>query len=256
MLVAPRLSKHTNHCSIETGEGTLTGSNSPGDSLENAVKLGVIQPQSPVQLAVPAVNCDATIHTYNTYIPRSSSLTASTTRSGEVLSPEMTDQRSVGNNIYGIRYDTGGIPTAEHDATEERHPAKDQNPPGWGEALERLNKIHAAAALRRGLSPSPLKIVKRATPCSEGKVQPSGTNILHLSHPELESISELDISDHPRDRNIERRRAAALAKLEGKYNHYTTESVYSRNSDGTPLHRPEGREGRPQWRSLESQWPD
>jgi hypothetical protein len=256
MLLAPRLSKHTNHCSIETGEETLTGPNSRDDNLENDIKLGIIHLQSPVQFAVPAVNRDATIHTYNSYMPRSSSLSAPATGLGEVLSPELTDQRSVGNNIYGIRYNTGGILTVEHDATEEGHPAKDQNPPGWDEALERLNKIHAAAALRRELSPSPLQIVKRATPCSEGKVLPSSTTILHPTHPVLESISELDISDHLRDRNIERRRAAALAKLEGRCNHYTTESVYSRDLDGTPLHRPEDREGRPQWRSLERQWPD
>jgi hypothetical protein len=256
MLLAPRLSKHTNHCSIETGEETLTGSNSRDDNLENDIKLGITHLQSPVQFAVPAVNCNATIRTYNTYMPRSSNLSTPATKLGEVLSSKMTDQRSVRNDIYGIRYNTGGILTVEHDATEEGHLAKYQNPPGWDEALERLNKIHAAAALRRELFPSPLKIMKRVTPCSEGKFQSSSTTIPHPTRPVLESISELNISDHPGDRNIERKRAAALAKLEGRCNHYTTESVYSRNSDGTPLHRPEDREDRPQWRSLESQWPD
>ena len=255
MLIAPRLSQHKNHRSIETGDETLIGSNSSGGSFEKDIKLGAIHTNAPVRQVVPSVSSNAASVAYHTYMPRSSSLTPATTRLREDLGPVMTEQRSLGRNIYGIRCNLGGTLSVDYEAAEQRQPADDVNPRGFNEALACLNAIDDAA-IRRELSPPPLRIVKQAASNLENQVQPSTRTLRNPAHSDLESISELDISDSPRDRDIERRRAAALAKLEGRSNRYTTESVYSRSSDGTPFYRPVDKEGRPQWRNLERYWPD
>lgn len=254
MLIAPRLSQHKNHCSIETGE-TLVGSGSSGGSFEKDIKLEAIYPKAPVPHVVSSAGSDTANLDHNTYPPRSSSLTPVTTRSIEGSGQVMTEQTSPGSNLYGIRYNPGGTLSVDYEAAEQRRPADDVNPPGFYEALARLNAIHEAA-IHRELSPPPLRIVKRGASNSEDQIQSPPRILLNPTHSDLESISELDISDISRDRDIERRRAAALAKLEGRSYRYTTESVYSRGSDGTPFHRPEDREGRPQWRNLQRHWPD
>lgn len=254
MLIAPRFSKHTNHRSIETVEKPSVGSTSRSNSLEKDIMLGAIYPNAPVHHVDSSASSDTTSPAYHIYMPRSSSLTPATTRSTEGLSPLMTEQRSLGNNIYGIRYNAGGTLSFDYEAAEQRQPTDDVNPPGFDEALARLNAIHEAT-MRREISPPPLRIVKRAASNSNNQVQPPLRTLRNPTRSDLESLSELDISGSPRDRDIERRRAAALAKLEGRSDRYTAESIYSRSSDGTPFHRAEDGEGRPQWRSLERHWP-
>jgi hypothetical protein len=261
MLIAPRLSQrtHKGHPSIETWEETLVGTGSRGDSFEKDIKLGAIHSNASARHVLPSISSDMASLAYNTYISHRSDWNLATTRPTEVLGPVVTEQRSVGSSIYGIRYNPGGTLSVDYEGTEQRHPADDENTPGWDEALARLNAIHSAS-LRREPSPPPLRIVKRSASNPENQVHPTGRNLRHPTHSDLESISELDMSDSPRDRNIERQRGAALAKLEGRLvasnNRYTTESIYSRSSDGTPFHRPEDGEGRPQWRNLQRHWPD
>lgn len=249
MLIAPRLSQHKNHHSIEMGNETLVGSSSSGGSFENDIKLG------PIHHVASSVSIDTAALVYHTYMPRSSSLTHATTQSTEVLGPVMTEQRSAGSNIYGIRYNPGGTLSVDYEAAEQGQPVGDVNPPGFDEALARLNTIHEVA-IRRELSQSPLSIVKRGAPDPKDPIQPSTRTPRNPTHSNLESISELDISDMSRDRDIERRRAAALAKLEGRSTRYTTESVYSRSSDGTPFNKPGDVGARPQWKNLQRHWPD
>jgi hypothetical protein len=242
MLISPRLSKHANHRATEMGEDSLIMPHTRDGNLQKDSKLGALHSQSwPV---VPAVSRDETNQTDTTYAPRSSSLTPSSIKLREVSSPEVTDQKPLGDNIYGIRYNTGGILTVEHDTAQEGYPENDENPPRWDEALERLNSIHADATIRRELSPAPLRIAKQTTPDFKDQIQRPRL-LPHLTHSHLESISELDISENARNRDIERTRAAALAKLEGRVDRYTIESVYSRTSDGTPLYRPKAGEAGP-----------
>lgn len=253
MLIAPRVSQHKNHRSIETGNETLVGSSSSGVSFEKDIELGEIQPPAPIRHVVPSVRSDTPSISHSTYMPRSSSLNPARIISTDGSDPVLRDQRSFGNKIYGIRYHTGGVLSVEHETPEEKQPANDQNPPRWDEAMERLNEIHTAT-LRRELSPAPLRIVKSRDP--ENQFQRSAGNLIRPVHFDLNSLSEIEISGNLKDEDIERRRAAALAKLEGRINRYTAESEYSRGSDGNPLHRPEDREGQPQWRNLERHWPD
>jgi len=254
-LIAPRLLQHKSHRSIETGNETLVGSSPSGGSFEKDIKLGPIFPKTPVPHKVSSLSSDTAGLVYHTYMPRSSSPTHATTQPTEILGLVFTEQRSAGNNIYGIRYNPGGTLSVDYEAAEQEQLADEVNPPGFNEALARLNAIHEAAS-RRELSHPPLRIVKRTASNPKGRIQPSARALRNPTHSDLESISELDISDIPRDRDIEKRRAAALARLEGRSTRYTTESVYSRSSDGTPFNRPGDVEARPQWGSLQSHWPD
>lgn len=248
MLVNPRLTKNAKHRSIETGEDTLIESNLRGDGLQKDTFIGNSHPQSSIWPVVRAMSGDSAIHAYNTCVPRSACLTPSSAGPREILSQEMTGKRSLGSDIYGIRYNTGGILTAEYGTAEKAHHENGGVPPRWDEALERLNIIHAATTLHRELSPPPLRIVKEGISNPGDQFRPD--------HSPVESMSELDISDNARDRDIKRTRAAALAKLEGRQDPYTTESVYSRTPDGVSLRTPEDMEGRPRWRNLERHWPD
>jgi hypothetical protein len=245
MLIAPRPSQHKNHRSIETGNETLVGSSSSGGSFEKDIKLGPIYPKAPVPHLVSSVNSDTASLAYHTYMPRSSSLTHATTQPTEVLGLVLAEQRSAGNNIYGIRCNPGGTLSVDYEAAKQGQPTGEMNPPGFVQALTRLNAIHEVAS-RRELSPPPLRILKRTASNPKDRIQPFARTLWNPTHSDLESISELDISDIPRDRDIERRRAAALARLEGRSTRYTTESVYSRNSDGTPFNRPGDVEARPE----------
>lgn len=255
MLIAPRISQSNATCSFKADDESSTVYGPASNSFEKGLRIPTLYPESAVRQAWPSLGNATSPAEHEITLgcnpqSRISNLFSVTMRSLEALRPVTREYGSFQSSANNIQGNLGGSPVLECGLIKQNRPADDQKPSRWDEAIQRLN------ALRERISPPPISTVKRRTLNPEHQIQPPATTLRHSIYSDLESISDIGPSNSLT--KIERLRAAALAKLEGRSGswRYTSDSIYSRNIDGTPFQIHEDHKARPQWKNFGMLWPD